>query len=415
MLDRDEDTAIIEMKKRAKILYDVKVGETCVELYVDNRFCKFLGVIDPDEEEEKQEPSEKTKSENSDSDSEKSESESDNEKSEKSSNKSDDSTKSKSDESSEDNKNSDDENSDDSEKKSANSDNDERSSESVKRKKKKKPEKKKKEKPVEKEESPKEEKSVSPKLTQEELQVKHMQDYNECRRSLIQSVTDVKKFSSLLNRIYETCQSENTVIAQVFPASHKDVLLELLRRLMEQVVSKVIDNILVQPNISSSDADDLLVYLQNFESIYSTCALFVKEVCSDKEMPISEPTVSIMIENMFAERKQNYINIEVGHYDKIHSAKMNEIIVEEGKVLIEFAQSKHSSGYFSGLFSSSSQSGITANQAQTINALANLSSNYSTNKQLQIPGLKFDVVVTFINENCTALSRCQKLSQPKHL
>jgi chemotaxis protein histidine kinase CheA len=390
MLEKDQDTAVAEMKKRAKILYDVKVGETCVELYVDNRFCRFLGVddiIEEEEEEKKDDSSESSssdseKSEKSDSESEKSNSDSDSEKSDKS------------------------DKSDHSDSESHKS----TSTSSSSKKKKKKVVKKE----EEKEPSPPAE--LKPKLSKEELEMQHIQAYNEARRNLIASVTDVKKFKSLLNRIQETCLNENEIIAQVFPTNHKDVLVELLLRLMEQIVSKTVENILVQPNVASSDSDALLVYLQNFENIYTECMLFTKELCVNKEIPINESTVTIMIENMFQDRKQNYINVEVGHYDKIHSAKMSELIIEENRVLIEFAQSsKHSSGYFSGLFSSSGQSGITANQAQIINALANASSSNSTNKQFQIPGLKFDIVVTFINENCTALQRCQKLSPIRNL
>ncbi|KAL0479910.1 Exoc5 [Acrasis kona] len=120
-------------------------------------------------------------------------------------------------------------------------------------------------------------------------------------------------------------------------------------------------------------------------------------------MDMSEATTMNMIENIFSERKQNYINIEVGHLEKVYKRKMDEIRDEENRVLIEMAQAKAAAtSSYRGLFSTI--------QSHT-NALSGASpEGNSTNKYKHMPGLNFEVVVTLINECATALSRCRKLS-----
>lgn len=382
LLEDNRKQAISDMKKKAKILFDIKCEEKCIELYVKMRFERFINVAaehdNIDKEfskkllEETQDKVKRLEALRQSLNPEKKES--------------DDDEEGDYDErgtSSEKNTNSEKGTSTDT------SQNKQQNEQEIK------------------EEIANLEKEIQErtKAIEEQKAVKKELAFQECREKAIEFVENVSLYPVFLSKVEKATTAEHSIISEVFPNSTRDVILMYLLKIVDLIVEEIVNRLLKEPKNESSDFKDLEAYLFDFETIYNSTMDFVERVSNElSEISTLKSTLSRSIENIFFNKKKSYGDIEkdyvVGYYESI----TEDIDREEKVIMSQLIDIQVKKGVYSGVFSSS----VIPNLSQVVmNALQ----DPDQSRLIQAyPRLQLDIVVSFIHTNTEALTRCKKLS-----
>ncbi|KAL9648096.1 hypothetical protein ABK040_007462 [Willaertia magna] len=366
LIEDNRKVAITEMKKRAKILIDIKNEEKCIELFVTKRFEKFINVSDILEKIEKDmnekmnvkinELEKKIESLTSSN----------------SSNKKDNTTSNDDDE-------------EDSNDQTSNSNNTTDNTETIKTL----------------------QQEIENTRNETKIEKAKLIDaaFLDAKRKSIESVTNVQEYSSFLSKIEKATSSEYSIIEEVFTESSRDVILTFLQKIVDTVLIEIVNRILKEPN-NDKDIKELENYLYLFEDIYTCTSNFLDRLINEhsNKIPTLKINLTRSIENIFINKKKSYGNIEKNYVSEYYNSVMKDIKDKQTytiKLLYELQLKKglHSNSYFSYNSLNFSQVVYLAMQ-----------DNEQYNILQEYPQLQLDIVVSLMHTNIDALNRCKKLS-----
>ena len=378
MIEDNRKTAINEMKKKARILFDIKSEDKCIELFVKMRFEKFINVsgefdrIDKEiaaemvkgtqEQEKKLESLLKLttppKVEKSDDNEDEEETEQQNETEEEQHTDTDSS-----------------QNTNKSEQDIANSINN--LQESIKN---------------------------TQMILQERKMILKEVAFKESRRIAIEGVVDVKEYANFLSKIEKATSSEYSIISEVFSTSSRDVILSFLQKIVDSILKEIVNNLLKGKSSNATDKE-LQDYLYNFEDVYNCTTDFIQRLTTEHEdIPTLKTNLVRSIENIFSEKKKGYGDMEKRFVLSSYNAIIDDIVQTEKVILSQLYDFQAKKGLHSGVFSNS----LSLNLTQIVYYAMQDSDQLSLFQAY--PRLQLDIIVSLLHINTEALSRCKKLS-----
>ena len=215
--------------------------------------------------------------------------------------------------------------------------------------------------------------------------------YQECINAVIKSVNDVEAYTNFLTRVEKATSSEYSIISEVFSNSSRDVLLLFLQKIVDEILEEIVSSLLKEP-----EEDRLESYLKNFEKIYNTTINFVDRLVTEhSNIPTLKSNLTRSIENIFFVKKKGYGSVEQKYVDGKYEEIVQPIEEMESPILQLLATSQKT------LLSGSNLLQIFSNAMQVPEQVEMLK---------DYPRLQLDVIVNFIHTNTESLLRCKKLS-----